>query len=149
MKTITIRGIEPDLAEKLKQVAGQNGKSVNQLLIDTIEQSFGMKKKKKFTLVHDDMDHLFGRWSDEEFKRIQGRIDACRKIDEESAIANNDILRAQEMPKLADDPQGMDGDRFRSHPLLILGYAFRLCFPQEIQPIGVRAFPSIDGGEVR
>lgn len=83
MKTITIRGIEPDLAEKLKQAAEQSGKSVNQLLLDILKRNFGMLKKKKFTVEHHDMDHLFGRWSEEEFNRIQDKIDKERKIDKE------------------------------------------------------------------
>jgi len=29
------------------------------------------------------MDHLFGRWSAEEFNRIQGKIDSERKIDKD------------------------------------------------------------------
>ncbi len=82
MKTITIHGIESELSDKLKQTAKQSGKSVNQLLIDILKQNFGMKQKK-FTVVHHDMDHLFGRWSEEEFNLIQGKIDKERKIDEE------------------------------------------------------------------
>lgn len=31
MKTMTIRGIEPNLAEKLKQTAQEKGKSLNQV----------------------------------------------------------------------------------------------------------------------
>jgi len=33
--------------------------------------------------VHDDLDHLFGRWDEEAFQRIQGRIDAERQVDDE------------------------------------------------------------------
>jgi hypothetical protein len=33
--------------------------------------------------VHHDMDHLFGKWSEKEFRRIQKRISSERKIDEE------------------------------------------------------------------
>jgi hypothetical protein len=83
MKTITVRGLEPSLVEKLKHVAKKEGKSVNQLVLDTIKQHLGMKKEKQFTVVHHDMDHIFGRWSKEEFDRIQGKIDAERKIDKE------------------------------------------------------------------
>ena len=83
MKTITVRGLESSLVEKLKQVAKKEGKSVNQIVLDTIKQHMGMKKEKQFTVVHHDMDHIFGRWSKEEFDRIQGKIDAERKIDKE------------------------------------------------------------------
>ncbi len=83
MKTITVRRLEPSLAKKLKQVANKEGKSVNQLVIDTIKQYLGMKKRKRFTEVYHDMDHIFGRWSEEEFEQIQGKIDSERKVEKE------------------------------------------------------------------
>ena len=83
MKTITVRGLESFLAEKLKQTARKEGKSVNQLVIDTIKLYLGMKKEKQFTAIHHDMDHIFGRWSEQEFDRIQEKIDSERKIDKE------------------------------------------------------------------
>ena len=35
------------------------------------------------TEVHRDMDHLFGRWDEEEFARIQRTIDSERRVDPE------------------------------------------------------------------
>jgi uncharacterized protein YutD len=67
----------------MKQAARQEGKSVNQVVIDTIRQHFDMVKEKKFTAVFHDLDHIFGRWSQEEFDKIQGKIDTERKIDKE------------------------------------------------------------------
>ena len=83
MKTITVRGIDSILSEKLKQAAKEEGRSVNQVVIDTIKQRFGIKKEKKYTMVYHDLDHIFGRWSSEEFERIQEKIDKERKIDKE------------------------------------------------------------------
>ena len=83
MKTMTLRGIEPSLADKLKDVAKQEGKSVNQVVIDSLKKYYGLEKEKKFTKIHHDMDHLFGRWSQVEFETIQGKIEAERKIDPE------------------------------------------------------------------
>ena len=83
MKTITVRGVNSVLSEKMRQAAKREGKSVNQVVIDIIRQYFGMMKEKKFTAVYHDLDHIFGRWSQEEFDRIQGKIDTERKIDKE------------------------------------------------------------------
>lgn len=83
MKSITVRGLEPSLAEKLKEKANKEKKSVNQLVIETIKQYLGVKKEKRFSIVYHDMDHMFGQWSDEEFRQIQGRIDSERTIEEE------------------------------------------------------------------
>jgi hypothetical protein len=83
MKAITIRGIDSDMSIKLKQVAASEKKSVNQLVLDLLKQSIGIQKKKRYTRIHDDLDDLFGRWSQAEFEKIQGSIDNQRKIDSE------------------------------------------------------------------
>ena len=83
MKTITVRGLDETISKNLKLMAGRNGKSVNQFVLDTLKERLGLKKEKKYTVVHHDMDHLFGIWSENEFKRIQGKIDSERKIDKE------------------------------------------------------------------
>ncbi len=81
MKVITIRGIDSSVSLKLKQVANNEKKSVNQLVLDMIRQNVGMQKRAKYTKKHDDLDHLFGTWTDAEFEKIQGIIDSQRKID--------------------------------------------------------------------
>ena len=83
MKTITLRGLDDTLTEKLKQLARKEGKSVNQLILDSLRERLGLKKEKKFTVIHHDMDHLFGRWSEKNFEQIQKKIDSQRRIDEE------------------------------------------------------------------
>ena len=83
MKTMTIRGLEPTLIDKMKEFAKQQNQSLNQFVIETLMLHMGMKKEKKFTAEYHDLDHLFGIWSEKDFKRIQGRIDSERKIDKE------------------------------------------------------------------
>jgi hypothetical protein len=43
----------------------------------------GLKKEKRFTQQWHDLDDLFGKWSEEEFARIQKKITSERQIDEE------------------------------------------------------------------
>jgi ribosomal protein S24E len=83
MKAITIRGIDPSVLSKLKQLAKNENKNVNQLVLDMIKQNIGMQKGKKYSKKYDDLDHLFGIWTDAEFNKIQGIIDSQRKIDRE------------------------------------------------------------------
>ncbi len=83
MKAITIRGIDASVSAKLKMFAKNEGKSVNQLVLDIIKQNIGMQKKKKYTKKYDDIDHLFGSWTDTEFSRIQAAVNDQRKIDME------------------------------------------------------------------
>jgi len=80
VKAITIRGIDSSVFSKLKQVAKNEKKSVNQLVLDMIKQNIGIQKKKKYTIKYDDLDHLFGVWTDAEFDKIQGIIDGQRKM---------------------------------------------------------------------
>ncbi len=83
MKSMTVRGIDPDLAERLNQAAKAQGKSINQVVIESIQKSFGLDKGKRYSRAYDDLDHLFGQWSQEEFEAIQGKIDSERIIDPE------------------------------------------------------------------
>ena len=83
MTTITLRGLDDSSKEKLKRMAKQQGKSVNQFILDTLKERLGTKKQKKYTVVYHDMDHLFGQWSEREFQQIQEKIDAERQIDME------------------------------------------------------------------
>ena len=83
MKTMTIRGLDPLLIDKLKENAKNQNQSLNQLVMDVLKANVGLKKQKKFTVQYHDLDHLFGRWSAKEFDKIQTQIDTERKIDEE------------------------------------------------------------------
>jgi len=82
MKAVTIRGIEPEVSERLKLAAAEQGKSVNQLTIEIIKESLGLKKEKKFSREYDDLDDLFGRWSEDEFEEISSKIASERQIDQ-------------------------------------------------------------------
>lgn len=83
MKTITVRGVDDALDEKLREKSREMGVSINQFVIDALKERLGLKKEKRYTAVHSDLDQLFGKWSEEEFKRIQGKIDSERAIDPE------------------------------------------------------------------
>jgi len=83
MKSVTIRDIEPEVAEMLKQTAKKQGKSVNYLMLEFIKKGLGLQKEKKFSRQYDDLDDLFGRWDDDEFKNITDSITSQRQIDSE------------------------------------------------------------------
>ena len=83
MKAITIRGIEPDVAIKLKLAASKQNKSLNQLVLEFIKKNLGIEKEKKYSREYDDLDHLFGTWDESEFKNIQNKINQERQIDQD------------------------------------------------------------------
>jgi len=83
MKAITIRGIEPEVAEKLKQTASSKGKSTNRLILDIIKKELGFEKEKQYSRRYHDLDDLLGTWSEAEFKKINNKIKHERQIDPE------------------------------------------------------------------
>lgn len=83
MGSLSIRGVDDELARLLKKEAASAEKSVNQYVLETLRKEVGLVKRKRFTRQYHDLDDLFGRWSDEEFHQIQGKIDSESTIDEE------------------------------------------------------------------
>jgi hypothetical protein len=69
--------------QKLKQAAKEKGKSINQFIIETLKKSLDIEKQQRFTVVHHDLDQLFGSWSEDEFEHIQKKINNELKIDKE------------------------------------------------------------------
>lgn len=83
MGSISIRGMDDELAALLKEAASSEKKSVNQFVLETIKKQVGLTKEKRFSQEWHDLDSLFGKWSEEEFLQIQRKIDNERQIDEE------------------------------------------------------------------
>ncbi|MCF8112023.1 MAG: antitoxin [Desulfobacteraceae bacterium] len=83
MKAITLRGIDPETSEKLKQEAEKQGKSTNRLILEMIRKELGIEKEKTYSRKYSDLDDLFGRWSEDEFREITGKIEQERRIDPE------------------------------------------------------------------
>jgi hypothetical protein len=83
MGSLSIRGINDQLASVLKEKAAASQKSVNQFVLDTLTKQLGLAKQKKFTREYDDLDELFGCWSADEHNKIQAKISSERQIDKE------------------------------------------------------------------
>ena len=83
MSSLSIRGVDPQLAATLKQQAKASQKSINQFVLEALHKHVGLDKEKQFTREYHDLDDLFGRWSAEEFVQIQSKIDGERQIDED------------------------------------------------------------------
>lgn len=83
MGSLSIRGVDENLAVLLKEAASFEHKSVNQFVLEIIKKQVGIQKEKRFTQEWHDLDNLFGKWSEDDFLRIQGKIINERQIDEE------------------------------------------------------------------
>jgi hypothetical protein len=65
MNTMTIRGLDDLTINALKEKAKKEGWSVNAALVKMIQEALGIKKKKR-TIIHNDLDYLAGTWSDKD-----------------------------------------------------------------------------------
>jgi len=83
MKSISIRGVDDQLATLLKREAKAAQKSINQFVLEVLKKQVGLDKKRQYTQVYSDLDTLFGRWSKNEFDEIQSKIDSERRIEQE------------------------------------------------------------------
>jgi hypothetical protein len=84
MRSILLRGISDGLYREIKTRSKKELKSMNRLILSIVESNFGIagqkiKTKKRYT----DIESLFGKWSDDEYKKIRGITEAQRKIDDE------------------------------------------------------------------
>ncbi|NTU42363.1 MAG: hypothetical protein HGA78_04785 [Nitrospirales bacterium] len=78
---MTIRGLDDPTIKALKEKARQEGTSVNAALIKLLQEALGLRKKKRI-VVHDDLDHLAGTWSEQDLKEFQENTAEFEKIDE-------------------------------------------------------------------
>lgn len=82
MKTITMRGIDEEIAKVLKEKAKKEGISVNRVLLKLIREGLGLKKKRR-TVIYDDIDRLAGGWSEEDYMEFQGKVADFEVVDED------------------------------------------------------------------
>lgn len=82
MTTMTVRGIDSDIAGALKEKARREGTSVNTVLLKTLRESLGLEKKKR-TAVYHDLDHLAGTWSEQDAAEFERATAVFEKVDED------------------------------------------------------------------
>lgn len=82
MTTMTLRGIDETLAQTLKELARNQGVSLNTLALRLIREATGVDKRKR-TLVHHDLDALAGTWSEDDELSFQGATRLLEAIDED------------------------------------------------------------------
>jgi DNA polymerase III delta prime subunit len=79
---MTLRGIDEQLSQTLKELAHNQGISLNALTLRLIREATGVDKRKR-TLVHHDLDILAGTWSKEDEEEFQVATRSFETIDDE------------------------------------------------------------------
>jgi plasmid stability protein len=82
MTTMTLRGIDENIAGALKEKARREDISVNAVMLRILKESLGIEKKKR-TVVYCDLDHLAGTWSDQDSEDFLTATAVFEKVDEE------------------------------------------------------------------
>lgn len=81
MKTLSLRGIDEELAENLKKTAKKTGTSLNKTVLEILRKSVGVNSKKREVVYHD-LDDLAGTWTEsdwEQFKKATKQFGAIDK----------------------------------------------------------------------
>ena len=77
MKAITIRGIEDELYEIIKEKSKRKGMSLNKYVLESLKEATGVSKKVEY----DDLDEFIGSWSEENYKELRDSAKLFSSID--------------------------------------------------------------------
>lgn len=80
MQQITIRGIEPEIEQKIRRIARENRQSINQVLKEIIQKEFGKGKLKPRA---SSLRQQAGGWTRKEAAEFETSIRSCEQIDED------------------------------------------------------------------
>lgn len=81
MKAVTLRNLAPELARIIRRKAEENRTSLNRAVISLLEESVGIRGKKKDKPLHHDLDALAGSWTREEASAFEKALARQRAID--------------------------------------------------------------------
>lgn len=81
MKAITLRNLPPEVAKAVKQKARKERLSLNRAIILLLEEVTGAGGSHKE--LHHDLDHLAGRWSEQEYQDFMKALRDQRQVDPE------------------------------------------------------------------
>jgi plasmid stability protein len=82
MATMTLRGVDEQIACVLKERAQKEDTSVNTVMLKILKESLGLEKKKR-TILYDDLDHLAGTWSAQDAAEFERATTPFRAVDED------------------------------------------------------------------
>jgi hypothetical protein len=77
---ITIRGLSPELEQRIQQLAAEEQISLNKAVLKLLAQGAGLIADRK-TVIGQDLDHLFGTWKESDAKKFLASIKSCEQID--------------------------------------------------------------------
>jgi hypothetical protein len=82
MNAITVRNLPPAVARAVKEKARKEKLSLNKAIVKLLEEATGAGSGKA-KVVHHDLDHLAGTWSEAEYQGFMSGLREHRQIDPE------------------------------------------------------------------
>ena len=79
MGAITVRNLPPGVARAVRERAKREHLSLNKTVVKLLEEATGMSSNVRPT-IHEDLDHFFGTWSDEEATAFDEALREQRQI---------------------------------------------------------------------
>ncbi len=82
MKQLSLRGFDAELEKRIREIARQEGISLNRAVLRLLRKGAGLGKAgKPSDVVGDSLDHLIGKWSLEESREFLKSIGPLEQID--------------------------------------------------------------------
>jgi len=81
VNAITVRNLPPAVAKAVREKAKKEKLSLNKAVVKLLEEATGVEPKGQD--IHHDLDHLAGRWSEEEYQQFMDALREQRQIDPE------------------------------------------------------------------
>ena len=82
MAQITLRGMDPEIEQKIREISRMTGKSLNRVILEMIYNYTGLNKRKQ-TPPAASLRKLAGGWSKKEATNFFESIKSCEQIDED------------------------------------------------------------------
>ena len=81
MNAITVRNLPPDVVKAVREKARREKLSLNRAIVALLEEATGSQPGKR--VLHHELDHLAGRWSEAEYQEFLEALREHRQVDPE------------------------------------------------------------------
>ena len=82
MNQLTIRGFDSELEQRIRQLAGREGISLNRAVLRLLRRGAGLQERYDSpNVVGTSLDHLIGTWTDQEAVEMSRALEDLSKID--------------------------------------------------------------------
>lgn len=82
MNAITLRNIPAQVQEAIRQRAEAESQSFNKAVLRMLEEHIGLRRRPG-PVLHHDVDHLAGTWTEEEAEAFDATLAEQRRVDPE------------------------------------------------------------------